>query len=334
MDDKDPLKEGEQSGSVVSSELPRRKFLKQAAITLGAVTPMGRWPTQAEAEQLVNRDLSQPGARVSKSGGTDVSYPRVFNGSKLKMLSFPLGGVGAGSLGLGGRGQLRDWEIFNRPNRGFSPNYAFPAIWVQSGNAPPIARVLEARIQPPYEGQDGLGWQNVPGLSRLEGATFIGEYPLAHIDFEDPKLPLKSSVDAFSPFIPHEPDDSGLPVAILRYRIQNPGHTALKVGVAYSIDNPVLNGSPGQSEARAAESKRVNEYQANGRLAGLLMSNPGLDSNDPAHGTFVLAALPQPGTRLTNWRGWPKTSWWTSPLMFWDAFSAKGELGDESAETK
>ena len=41
MDDKGPLKEGEQSGSVVSSELPRRKFLKQAAVTLGAVTPVG-----------------------------------------------------------------------------------------------------------------------------------------------------------------------------------------------------------------------------------------------------------------------------------------------------
>jgi uncharacterized protein (DUF608 family) len=203
---------------------------------------------------------------------------------------------------------------------------------VQSGNAPPIARVLEARIQPPYEGQDGLAWQNVPGLSRLQGATFTGEYPLAHIEFEDSKLPLNASLDAFSPFIPHEPDDSGLPVAILHYRIHNPSHAALKVGLAFSVDNPILNGAPGLFGAGGAESKRVNEYLAENRLAGLLMSNPGLDTNDPVRGTFVLAAIPQPDTRLTHWRGWPKAAWWTSPLMFWDAFAAKGELGEEPGD--
>ena len=332
MDDKGPRKEGEQSVSMASNTLPRRNFLKQAAVTLGAVSPVGRWARPAEDMEGTDLNLSQSGSPAPTHAVSELHYPRVFRGSKLKMISFPLGGVGAGSLGLGGRGQLRDWEIFNRPNLGFSPNYAFPAIWAQSGNAPAVARVLESRVQPPYEGQDGLGWQNVPGLSRLEGATFTGEYPLAHIDFEDSKLPLKASLDAFSPFIPHDPDDSGLPVAILRYQIQNPGRDALKVGVAFSIDNPVLSGSSDRSAARAAESKRVNDYRAEARLAGLLMSNPGLDASDPGRGTFVLAAMPQPGTRLTHWRGWPKASWWTSPLMFWDAFSAKGELGDEPTE--
>ena len=191
MDDKGPHKEGEERGSAASNTLPRRQFLKRAAVTLGAVAPVGRWSARVEAEASTDRNLPTSSSPVSETHGADVSYPRVFRGSKLKMISFPLGGVGAGSLGLGGRGQLRDWEIFNRPNKGFSPNYAFPAIWAQSGNAPPVARVLEARVQPPYEGQDGLGWQNVPGLSRLEGARFTGEYPLAHIEFEDSKLAIE-----------------------------------------------------------------------------------------------------------------------------------------------
>jgi non-lysosomal glucosylceramidase len=145
------------------------------------------------------------------------------------MISFPLGGVAAGSLGLGGRGQLVNWEIFNRPNKGSGRRMRFRQSGRRRANGKPVARVLESRMLPPYEGQDGLGSNNVPGLSRLESATFTGEYPLAHIDFEDRSLPVKVELDAFSPFIPHEPDDSGLPVAILRYRVTNPGREAARV---------------------------------------------------------------------------------------------------------
>lgn len=332
MNDNDSRKEDRESGSAASRALPRREFLKQAAVTVGVVAPAGKWPLRAETMQDSRPVHLQSAPVASPVVAEEVSYPRSFRGKKLKMLSFPLGGVGAGSLGLGGRGQLRDWEIFNRPNKGFSPNYAFPAIWVQSGSAPPITRVLEASIQPPYEGEDGLGWQNAPGLSRLRTATFIGEYPLAHIDFEDPRLPVKASLDAFSPFIPHEQDDSGLPVAVLRYQIENPGESLLRVGLAISIDNPILDGAANMFSSGGTQAKRVNEYRTEGRLAGLLMSNPGLDSDDPLHGTFVLAALAESGTHLTNWRGWPKAAWWTSPLMFWSAFSEQGEMGAEPAE--
>ena len=35
----------------------------------------------------------------------------------LKEISFPLGGIGSGCIGLAGNGRLVDWEIFNRPNK-------------------------------------------------------------------------------------------------------------------------------------------------------------------------------------------------------------------------
>jgi non-lysosomal glucosylceramidase len=250
----------------------------------------------------------------------------------LKMLAFPLGGVAAGSIALGGRGQLRDWEIFNRPNKGYSPSYAFPAIWVQAGGAPPIARVLEARILPPYEGQDGLGSNNAPGLSRLAGAEFTGQYPLARVRFHDPVLPVQVELEAFSPFIPHDPDDSGLPVAILRYRLHNPGKLNAKVGIAFSIENPVhgaaATGGGGAADEQKADS-RVNEYRSDDGLEGLVMSNTGIPANDPRLGSLVLAVLPAPGARTTYWRGWPKGRWWNSPLLFWDAFSRDGALLEE-----
>ena len=56
-------------------------------------------------------------SRLRRLERPDIAYPRVFSGRQTKMIAFPLGGVGAGSLSLGGRGQLRDWEIFNGRTR-------------------------------------------------------------------------------------------------------------------------------------------------------------------------------------------------------------------------
>ena len=295
-------------------KLDRRSFLRHAAGVVGAATQPVHWPEAGEAE---NGRADEEQSELSVEG---IPYPRKFHGRQLKMISFPLGGVAAGSIGLGGRGQLCNWEIFNRPNKGFRPPYAFASVWAQAGSQAPVARVLESRILPPYEGQDGLGSENAPGLSRLDSAVFTGGYPFAHIEFEDKSLPVKVELEAFSPFIPHEPDDSGLPVAILRYRVTNPNRAATKVSIAFSIDNPVKTGD-------RSSDRRVNVYRSSSEAAGLYMSNPGLAADDPMAGSFVLATMTRDGARISHWEGWPKGRWWNAPLLFWDQFSKSGETG-------
>jgi uncharacterized protein (DUF608 family) len=301
------------------ASLNRRHFLKTAAGAVGAAT---------QAANLSALGGATGDAENQIKPKADVDYPRRFQGRQLQMISFPLGGVAAGSIGLGGRGQLYNWEIFNRPNKGYRPTYAFLSIWAQAGNGKPVARVLESRILPPYEGQDGLGSNNVPGLSRIEAATFVGEYPLAHIDFEDRSLPVKVALDAFSPFIPHEPDDSGLPVAVLSYRVTNPGHTTARVSIAFSIENPVSTKEDNRGAAeQRVNSGRQNEYRTSSGLAGINMSNSELAADDPMWGDFVLAATTDSGPEVSHWRGWPTGRWWNSPLLFWDQFSKSGNLG-------
>ena len=123
----------------------RRSFLKIASATPAALSAQ----------------IAPPGA----SGG--VPWPRKFAGVQLQQIAFPLGGIAAGSISLGGRGQLRDWEIFNRPDKGNAPNYALPAIWAQVGDRKPVAKIAEARYLPPYEGSSGLGSNNMPGMPRM-----------------------------------------------------------------------------------------------------------------------------------------------------------------------
>lgn len=117
----------------------RRRFLESVAVATGLGSP-----AQAPSAEVALQ------AKAPKAGTPHgMEYPRKFTGPALSMISFPLGGVGAGSIGLGGRGQLRDWEIFNRPDRGNTPDYAFASIWVKPEGGKAIARVLESRINPP-----------------------------------------------------------------------------------------------------------------------------------------------------------------------------------------
>lgn len=306
----------------------RRGFLKQAAGIVGAAAQIGAWPALA---QSAGQPTVRPGEKTRKPApAQEISFPRIFTGRQIKQIAFPLGGVAAGSISLGGRGQLRDWEIFNRPNKGYSPAYAFPSLWVQSGSAEPIARVLEARILPPYSGESGLGSANAPGLSRIAKAEFSGAYPFARVRFRDSKIPVQIELEAFSPFIPHDPDDSGLPAAILRYRVNNPRPTAADVAIAFSIDNPVTPSLGSNMQSR--NGARVNQYRASTHMEGLAMSNPALDPADPMQGTFVLAALRDSDAQFTHWTGWPRSAWWNSPMFFWDAFSRDGALLKEPAE--
>ena len=44
-----------------------------------------------------------------------------YDGDHLTRIALPLGGIGTGTVSLGGRGDLRDWEIMNRPAKHFTP---------------------------------------------------------------------------------------------------------------------------------------------------------------------------------------------------------------------
>ena len=233
----------------------RRTFLQVAAMTPAAPA------TSKSGEAAVERETIQ--------------WPRRFSGAKLARIAFPLGGVGAGTLHLGGRGDLRDWEIYNRPSKGNAPNFRFFSVWAKAEGKKAVAKVAEARFLPPYEGATGLGSNNVPGLPRLDSAVFTGAWPLARIDFRDRRLPVRLALEAFSPVFPVDADSSGFPCAVLRYTASNPGPLPAAVSIAFSLDNPVGAGAERRAERLELEN-----------LRGLLFTNPQLPTTDDLAADF------------------------------------------------
>ena len=307
----------------------RRIFLKTIGLT-GLALPAGASQAPVAPSAPAATPPAAAGATPDEAtSARRVTWPRVFTGRQLTRIAFPLGGVAAGTIGLGGRGQLTDWEIYNRPDKGNVPEYAFASLLVQREGKPPVSRVLESRLQPPYDGSSGLGSGNVPGLPRFESAEFTGEYPFARIAFKDRKVPVRASLEAFSPFIPHEPDDSGLPIAVLRYRLTNPTAAPITASIAWSVQNPFVSLEPAtaRSPTRGAPSPATTA-----RVQGLLLSNPGLAPAAPLQGTFVVGVLDAGDGHVTR-RRWERAGWWTSVLHFWDDFTKDGALDPESSSS-
>ena len=139
----------------------RRDFVKTAvaASVAGATLP-------AQAA-IPAGDAAPSSAHASNQvhAAEPIAFPRIYTGRNLARISCPLGGIGAGGIGLGGRGNLQDWQIFNRPDIGNTPQFCFPSLWVRPGSSSPFSAILERRFLPPYDtGADGFGPGGVPGL--------------------------------------------------------------------------------------------------------------------------------------------------------------------------
>ena len=66
----------------------------------------------------------------------------IYTGNKKREISFPLGGIGSGCIGLSGNGRFREWEIFNRPNKEGLNGFSHFAIKAESKEKVQDARVL------------------------------------------------------------------------------------------------------------------------------------------------------------------------------------------------
>ena len=258
---------------------------------------------------------------------------RRYTGAALKEIAFPLGGIGTGTVSLGGSGQLRDWEIFNRPAKGRDLALCFFSLWAKPEGAPAVARVLESRRLPPFVADRGLSPWAVAGLPRLDEATFTGSYPIAQLAFHDAALPVEVELEAFSPFAPPDDRVSGMPVAVFLWRVRNPGGARVDLTLAYTQLNPV--GYDGleilrRGRRHAMFGGNLNQWTDEGSLRGLRMSRPELDGGHPGAGTLAVAT---PWRDVTFSEHWQRAGWFDDIQSFWDDFRDDGRLPDRAEGT-
>jgi non-lysosomal glucosylceramidase len=248
-------------------------------------------------------------------------------GPEAGVAAFPLGGIGTGTVSVGARGELRDWEIANHPDKGTWLPYTFFAIRAQPDGADAVTRVLESRIQAPHEGDSGHHIGKVAGLPRLRNSRMRGEYPLLTIDFEDDDLPVDVRLEAFTPLVPLDVQASGLPGAVLRYVVHNPTEAPVAVTVAGSMSSPV--GIIGHNIFQFPEFEghpSVQRRTADG-LTGLYFGTD-LPADHLLHGSACLATA---DVSTTTTEQWAVDFWADGVQLFWDDLVADGLLADQPA---
>ncbi len=247
--------------------------------------------------------------------------PRVYRGRELDHIAFPLGGIGTGSISLGGWGQLRDFEIFNRPAKGLGFDCSFFALHAKCAGEPAVTRVLQGPVGGADFGGDGSGRLNRAsggGLPHFRSAEFEGAFPFARLRLADPAVPLQVSLEAWNPFIPHNPDDSSLPAAIFDFTLRNPGKKPVDVVLAASLENRCGHPEVGDGVVKPFDS---------GAARGLAMSTVKHRPDSARFGTLALATSHRNVLVQTHWfRG----AWFDALHHFWDELST-GRL-EEIAE--
>ena len=188
----------------------------------------------------------------------------IYEKEKTKNISFPLGGIGTGCIGLAGSGALIDWEIFNRPRKNTLNGYSHFAVKVNCGGKNTV-KVLQGDTNESLMGmhEDGnihLGFgygphcNSMAGFPHFRDVVFDGTFPMANLRFSEENFPVVIRLKAFNPFIPHDDFHSSLPAAFFAWEIENTAGCEVECALAFSVQNPAEST---RNEAVTAEGRRV-----------------------------------------------------------------------------
>jgi uncharacterized protein (DUF608 family) len=272
-------------------EPTRREFLA-AASSAALAAAAGAVGAQADAEAAVTHDLSPVASGPYTAEDLLKPAPqRTFSGEFATQVAMPLGGIGAGSICLNGYGGLQDFSIRTRPETtalpstfsANSPEAAFAVLHIKGSHG--VTKLIEGPF-PAFkifdQGLQGQGLRRggFEGLPRFAMCIFKGEYPIGEARLSDPVIPLEVTVTGWSPFIPLDDKNSGIPCLLLEYTLHNTSPRAVEYEFSYHLSHL----APGCKREQAATLNTVVPGK------GVFLHNTE-DANAEAFGSAALTVI-------------------------------------------
>ncbi len=272
-----------------------------------------------------------------------IEYPvlKHYDQDHLGRIAMPVGGIGTGTLSIGGRGDIRQVEIMNIPGKQYagssgkndlesiSPVFC---LYAKAGNAAPVTKQLSGPLEfYEYESMMGQPVEN-HGLPKFRHASFDAAYPFAQVNLSDETVPVDVKIKAFNPLIPADADQSGIPIVVLRFVLTNKTSKVVTASVCGMTDNFIgIDGSKtrkdfkGEPVFTGAKANR-NEFRQEAQLTGIYMYSDSVDKTDAAWGTMALST--ENTGRISYATSTNPFGSGSNILSFWDDFSADGILAN------
>ena len=255
----------------------------------------------------VDKKLDPKWVKSLSKRGSVTQYLKSRN--ELQYIGMPVGGINTGTVYLGGDGRLWLWDIFNSNQEGIDPKTIEWDSEVHAGKKI-RSRDGSAYVQPaknirPLE--QGFAFRiTVDGASIIkqmneadwDDIIFEATYPMAKLHYIDKKLPVSITADIYSPFIPLDEKNSGLPCTIYSFSIHNTSRQPVEVAVLGWLENKAAPRSAKSTETR------LNSIISNNNITLVQCSiQPNGDEqqlNAADYGTMAITALSGQALHQTN----------------------------------
>ena len=294
----------------------RRLFLKNLGATgLGAsILPGVLFTQKVKAQNSAESENKEPKEYIFRKKKREYNAP--YFGELLGKIAYPIGGMGAGMFCLEGTGSISHMSIRHRPELYHTPNM-FAAIAVKGIEKG--VKVLEGQV-PDWKlfgprGTANGGHGSNFGLPRFKKAIFKTNFPFASINLEDEDLPLDVELIGWSPFIPTDEDNSGLPVGALEYKFVNTGNERLEAVFSYNSENFVQFGK--------------NKGSINGIANGFILNQKGKE--EKAHLSGHFAIFTDDDNTVVD-HCWFRGGWFDPLTMVWDTIKEAKLKSNEPIE--
>ncbi len=256
--------------------MERRSFLKKSGLlTAGVgltnlVGVAGPFAAGEFAYRLAPPDkkLNADWVKSLYERGTVTTYKKSKN--ELQFIGMPVGGICCGTVYVGGDGRLWVWDIFNQNPLGVINKvlpYKLDMFNVKEINNVFGTLYLEpaTQVSPLQQGFVlVIQHKGITTVKRLhqddwQEITFEATYPVASIRYIDYTSPVEVTLQAFSPFIPGNEEDSGLPATTQTISIKNTSSDPIHVELIGWLDNKMLL----YTEKEKKNFRRVNKSFSN-----------------------------------------------------------------------
>jgi non-lysosomal glucosylceramidase len=300
--------------------IPRRNFLKLSSAAMMGMA-FSRMPVMAGPFAAADWNSYVPADKMLRpewvkslfARGEPTEYAK--SRGELRFIGMPVGGICCGTMYLSGDGRLWCWDIFNQNREGIlNPEVTWGETGLWFGDANNSGKKIGARnganyVRPRTPDESPAIAQGFALRLKYTGKTetrkldagswaeviFTGQYPVGTVNYTDPAAPVAVKLEAFSPFIPLNADDSGLPATIFQFTLTNTSGQNVETDIAGWLQNATAFYS-----ARPDSGSRVNSVRSgkNSTLVAMrFQTAPGTEIEKA--GDFGTLALAFCGTTST-----------------------------------